>query len=313
MNILFTLEVPEYLQTLQAEKFPDDTFYYESNDHFANLAEIDIIVTYGSNITETKIKQATNLKLIMVFSAGVDSLPREIIQERKIKVANVRGIHAVPMGEYALSFMLAHVKKAAFFYKKQKEKNWASEEPITELAGKTLVVAGTGAIGAKVAEFAKAFDMEIIGVNTTGHPVKPFSKTYAMSDIENVAPLADFFVSVLPHTDKTTAIYSLSFFRKMKDNAVFINIGRGSAVELKVLEQASKEQLINHFYLDVVPEEPLSEDNYLWEASNVTITPHVSGHSDKYLERSFKIWFENIKHLKENTKLRNEIDLNKGY
>ncbi|RKA12935.1 Glyoxylate/hydroxypyruvate reductase B [Listeria monocytogenes] len=219
----------------------------------------------------------------------------------------------MPMGEYALSFMLSHVKKATFFYQMQKEKNWASEEPITELAGKTLVVAGTGAIGAKVAEFAQAFDMEIIGVNTTGHPVKPFSKTYAMSDIEKVAPLADFFVSVLPHTDKTTAIYSLSFFRKMKDNAVFINIGRGSAVELKVLEQASKEQLINHFYLDVVPEEPLSEDNYLWEASNVTITPHVSGHSDKYLERSFKIWFENIKHLKENTKLRNEIDLNKGY
>ncbi|HCQ0948029.1 TPA: dehydrogenase, partial [Listeria monocytogenes] len=111
MNILFTLDVPEHLQTLQAEKFPEDTFYYESNDHFANLAEIDIIVTYGSNITEAKIKQASNLKFIMVFSAGVDSLPREIIQERKIKVANVRGIHAVPMGEYALSFMLSHVKK----------------------------------------------------------------------------------------------------------------------------------------------------------------------------------------------------------
>ncbi|HAB8204847.1 TPA_asm: dehydrogenase, partial [Listeria monocytogenes] len=219
MNILFTLEVPEYLQTLQAEKFPDDTFYYESNDHFANLAEIDVIVTYGSNITEAKIKQASNLKLIMVFSAGVDSLPREIIQKRKIKVANVRGIHAIPMGEFALSFMLAHVKKAAFFYQMQKEKNWASEEPITELAGKTLVVAGTGAIGAKVAEFAQAFDMEIIGVNTTGHPANPFSETYAMTDIEKVAPLADFFVSVLPHTDETMGIYSLSFFEKMKNNA----------------------------------------------------------------------------------------------
>ncbi|ECC2756039.1 dehydrogenase [Listeria monocytogenes serotype 1/2a] len=313
MNILFTLEVPEYLQTLQAEKFPDDTFYYESNDHFANLAEIDIIVTYGSNITEAKIKQASNLKLIMVFSAGVDSLPREIIQKRKIKVANVRGIHTIPMGEYALSFMLAHVKKAAFFYKMQKEKNWASEEPITELAGKTLVVAGTGAIGAKVAEFAQAFDMEIIGVNTTGHPAKPFSETYATTNIEKVAPLADFFVSVLPHTDETMGIYSLSFFEKMKNNAVFINIGRGSAVELNVLEKASKDQLIAHFYLDVLSEEPLSEDNSLWQANNVTITPHVSGHSDKYLERSFEIWFENINHLKENTKLRNEIDLNKGY
>ncbi|RKA12936.1 hypothetical protein DYZ82_02082 [Listeria monocytogenes] len=86
MNILFTLDVPEHLQTLQAEKFPEDTFYYESNDHFANLAEIDIIVTYGSNITEAKIKQASNLKFIMVFSAGVDSLPREIIQEKKLKL-----------------------------------------------------------------------------------------------------------------------------------------------------------------------------------------------------------------------------------
>ncbi|EAE8346409.1 dehydrogenase [Listeria monocytogenes] len=313
MNILFTLEVPEHLKILQAEKFPDDIFYYGSSEHFADLAEIDVIVTYGSNITEAKIKQASNLKLIMVFSAGVDSLPREIIQERKIKVANVRGIHAVPMGEYALSFMLAHVKKAAFFYQMQKERNWSSEEPITELAGKTLVVAGTGAIGAKVAEFAKAFDMEIIGINTTGHPVKPFSETYAISDIEKVAPLADFFVSVLPHTDETIGIYSLPFFEKMNNNAVFINIGRGSAVGLKVLEKASKAQLIADFYLDVLPEEPLSEDNYLWQANNVTITPHVSGHSDKYLERSFEIWFENINHLKESTKLRNEIDLNKGY
>ncbi|WP_187998663.1 NAD(P)-dependent oxidoreductase [Listeria marthii] len=313
MNILFTLDVPEHLKTLQAEKFPDETFYYESNNHFADLAEIDVIVTYGSNITEEKIKQAKKLQLIMVFSAGVDGLPREVIQERQIKVANVRGIHAVPMGEYALSFMLSHVKKTAFFYKMQKEKNWASEEPITELAGKTLVVAGTGAIGAKVAEFAKAFDMQVIGVNTTGHPVKPFSKNYAMSDIEKVAPLADFFVSVLPHTKQTTGIYPLSFFEKMKENAAFINIGRGSAVELNVLEQASKQQLIAHFYLDVLPEEPLSEDNYLWQANNVTITPHVSGHSDKYLERSFEIWFENINLLKENTPLRNEIDLSKGY
>ncbi len=57
-----------------------------------------------------------------------------------------------------------------------------------------MVVAGTGAIGAKVAEFAQAFDMEIIGVNTTGHPAKPFSETYAMTNIEKVAPLADFLL-----------------------------------------------------------------------------------------------------------------------
>lgn len=83
MKVLFTLDVPERLKNLQAEKFPNDTFYFESIDHFTNLGEVDVIITYGSNITEEKIKKATNLKLIMVFSAGVDSLPTKIIQEQK--------------------------------------------------------------------------------------------------------------------------------------------------------------------------------------------------------------------------------------
>lgn len=313
MKTLFTLNIPEHLKKLQEEQFPEDTFYYETNGHFASLQEVDIIVTYGSNLTEEVVEQATNLKFIMVFSAGVDSLPRKIIQEKNIKVANVRGIHAIPMGEYALSFMLAHVKKASFFNEMQKNKRWESEEPIMELAGKTLAVAGTGAIGSKVAEFAQAFDMNLIGVNTTGHAVKPFNETYAITELEKVAPLADFFVSVLPQTDQTTNLYHLSFFKQMKNNAVFINIGRGNAVALDVLETAAKEKLISHFYLDVLPEEPLPKENYLWQASNITITPHVSGHSDKYLERSFDIWLENIIRFKENTKLRNEIDLDKGY
>lgn len=313
MKVLFTLDVPNHLKKLQEDKFPEDTFYFESSNHFANLSEVDVIVTYGSNLTEEMIKSANKLKFIMVFSAGIDSLPRKIIQARKIKVANVRGIHAIPMGEYALSFMLNHVKKAAFFYEMQKSNRWESEEPITELAGKTVVVAGTGAIGSKVAEFAQAFDMHLIGVNTTGHPVKHFEQTYAIKELEKVAPLADFFISVLPQTEQTIGIYPLSFFEQMKRNAVFVNIGRGSAVTLDVLETATKQKLISHFYLDVLPEEPLAKKSSLWQAPNVTITPHVSGHSDKYLDRSFEIWLENIKHYKENTDLRNEINLDKGY
>lgn len=313
MKTLFTLNVPEKLKRLQEEQFPEDTFYYGNNDHFANLAEVDAIVTYGSNLTEEIVKRATNLKFIMVFSAGIDGLPKKIIQDRKIKVANVRGIHAIPMGEFALSFMLNHVKKASFFYDKQTKEQWESEEPITELAGKTLVVAGAGAIGSKVAEFAHAFDMRLIGINTTGTPVVPFNQTYAITELEKVASLADFFVSVLPQTKQTTGIYTTAFFEKMKRNAVFINIGRGSAVSLDVLETVAKRKLISHFYLDVLPEEPLSQGSALWQAANITITPHVSGHSDKYLDRSFEIWLENIVHFKENTDLRNEIDLDKGY
>src|SRR5699024_11795185 len=74
----------------------------------------------------------------------------------------------------------------------------------------------------------------------------------------------------------------------MKESAIFLNMGRGDAVESDVIIKAIKEKEIAHAVLDVFETEPLPEDHPLWAEEKVTITPHLSGISPNYLPRDRK-------------------------
>ena len=62
----------------------------------------------------------------------------------------------------------------------------------------------------------------------------------------------------------------------MDNNALFINVGRGTIVDEEVLINVLKDRLIRHAYLDVL-KKPLSKDNPLYDLDNVTITAHITG------------------------------------
>ncbi|WP_163652586.1 NAD(P)-dependent oxidoreductase [Listeria sp. PSOL-1] len=314
MNVLFTMEIPTELKEKQKKQFPEIKNYYTSKiAQFPNLAEVDVIVTFGIDLTEKIIEQAKRLKWIMVFSAGVELLPTEKIKEKGITVTNARGIHAVPMAEFVFAYLLNEVKNLTQLKNKAEAREWADDVPIFELKGSKLFIAGTGAIGEKIAALGKAFEMKTIGFNTSGHEANNFDETYALKDVRKQVKQADFFVSILPNTTTTAYVYDKAFFQEMSQHAVFINIGRGKAVSLDVIKEAAVNQEIAHFYLDVLEKEPLPADEMLWNLNNVTITPHISAHSSQYLVRCFTIWFTNLNNQKEGKALLNSIDLNKGY
>ncbi|WP_099221809.1 NAD(P)-dependent oxidoreductase [Listeria costaricensis] len=314
MKVVFTMPIPAHLKQAQQEKFPEiEAFYTEDLAQFEKLAEMDTIVSYGGGLTDEIISSAKRLTWLMIFSAGVDNLPKEAILNRSITVSNVRGIHAVPMAEYVFGYLLDHVKQLSYFAEKSREREWHSTHPVSELAGKKLLIAGTGAIGQKVAQIGRAFDMQTIGINTSGHESPNFEKVYNLKEgIQKVAE-ADFFVSVLPNTKQTYHIYDQAFFEAANRSAVFVNIGRGPAVSLETLVEAARSKKMAHFYLDVLEQEPLPANHPLWEQENVTITPHVSGHSERYLDRSFAIWFASLEQMRQNLPIVNKVDLHRGY
>ncbi|MBC2321226.1 D-2-hydroxyacid dehydrogenase [Listeria booriae] len=315
MKILFTMTIPEDLQEKQQAQFPDNTYHYIEDIRACDtLSEINCIVSYGSDITEEVLERATNLRWLMVFSAGIEELPHAKLQEKNITVTNVRGIHAIPMAEFAFSYMLSYVKQLPHFAAKQQEHQWGrADHQISELANQTLIIVGTGAIGTQIAHLAKAFQMKVIGINTTGKQKAPFDKTVQTKDITTVLPEADFIISILPETNATKGFYQKHHFQTMKKSAVFINIGRGSAITEEVLVDIAKQQTIAHMYLDVTPIEPLPENHALWSFPNVTITPHVSAHSPRYLYRSFDIWLENLERFQKQEPLLNTRQLDRGY
>nr|WP_205093109.1 D-2-hydroxyacid dehydrogenase [Thalassobacillus pellis] len=292
----------------------DFIFSYGIEEAKEHLPEAEVFITYGEDLNDELIKQAKNLKWIMVISAGLDQMPFRQIEEQGILVTNARGIHAVPMAEYAFSMLLQVYRQAKKLFEFEKEHSWQRKLPMEEISGKTMAIVGTGAIGQEVARIAKAFHMETLGVSKTGNDKPYFDKTYENAALTNVISNADFVVSVLPSTSETRELFQDEHFKAMPTHAVFLNMGRGDLVKSETILNAVRAGEIAHVVLDVFEEEPLPRDHPFWDEENVTITPHLSGSSSQYQYRAFEIFFDNLeKYLQGEKDYINKIDPKRGY
>jgi len=140
-------------------------------------------------------------------------------------------------------------------------------------------------------------------------------EVHYMSELDQVLPKADVVFSILPNTPQTRGIYNEEFFAKMKNSAVFLNAGRGNAVDQKALAEAIRSGELAFAGLDVPDPEPLPPGHPLWQEANVFITPHASGqfHLSETLDRIVEIAAFNIEACLAGKSLKNIVDLETGY
>jgi phosphoglycerate dehydrogenase-like enzyme len=269
------------------------------------------------------IKGAKSLKWIHAFSAGVEKVLTEEVVKSNVIVSNSSGIHAIPIAEHVLGFMLIFTRKFYDTFKKQQEKIWQSNQDITEVRGKTALVVGLGHIGTEVARMSCCLGVKVLAVkqniknksSTNSVLDKPDSvhKLYAKDDLEEALPKADFVVLCLPLTSQTHHLFDMKKFKLMKKSGVLINIGRGGVVNEKELIEALDKKIIGGAALDVTETEPLPKESKLWNMENVVITPHHSGLSEKYMDRAIDLFCLNLKAYIKGEPLPNLVDKKRGY
>lgn len=314
--ILFTAKIhPKYEERLR-EQYPDNRFVFcktvEEVD--SKIGEAEVLVTYGSDVDELMITHAKRLRWIMVLSAGVERLPFSVIIKRKIIVTNARGIHKTPMAEYAISMLLQVYRQEKTIINNEIAKKWDKSLVMKEISGRTMLIVGTGAIGQEVARLAQAFRIKTIGISKSGKKVDHFNQNEPLEKLNSLLPEADFVISVLPSTPETKHLFTAFEFKQMAEHAIFLNMGRGDVLVEADLLKAIQENKIGHAILDVFEEEPLSVNHPFWAEENITITPHLSGVSTKYVPRALDIFTENLSmYLADNEQLINKIDIVKGY
>lgn len=316
LKIVSSVLPNEDIQIEMRNAFPEEDFHFfrRMDEAQAELVDAEIFITYGNDLTTEHINNAKQLKWIMVMSAGVEEMPMETCSKNNIIVTNARGIHKIPMAEFTIGMLLQYEKNMQSLWENEKLAKWNRKLPFGEICGKTMLVLGTGAIGSEIARLGKAFQMETIGVNRSGKQVEFIDTMYNMANFISILPQADYIISILPSTKETKNIFTEAHFKQMKKTAVFCNIGRGDVVDEKVLLNALEERQIAHAFLDVFIEEPLPEAHPFWELDNVTVTPHVSSISEKYLPRAFFIFKQNLNaYINDKTQLLNVIDFSKGY
>jgi len=260
------------------------------------IDEAEIAVTFG--LDEELLERAETLEWIQALSAGVDRYDFETLEERGIALTNASGVHAEPIGEQVLGYMLTferNLHKAA----RQQERGIWERFRGGELAGKTVGVVGLGAIGTRVAELSQAFDMTVIG--TKGNPddaPDAVDEVFGPDGLHEVCQRSDYLVVAVPLTDETRGMIGRWEFRMMQSDAVLINVARGEVVDQDAMVHALQQGAIGGAGLDVFETEPLPQDSPLWDLSNVVVTPHMSGSTPEYMDRCAELFVENYdRHL----------------
>ncbi|MFR6533192.1 MAG: NAD(P)-dependent oxidoreductase, partial [Staphylococcus simulans] len=106
---------------------------------------------------------------------------------------------------------------------------------------------------------------------------------------------SDFVVCTAPLTEETKDKFNAAAFKKMRNDAIFINIGRGATVVEDDLLQALKEGEIGGAGLDVFREEPIRADHPLLQLPNVTALPHIGSASVVTRDRMIQLSINNVK------------------
>ncbi|MGF7397285.1 D-2-hydroxyacid dehydrogenase [Thermoanaerobacterium thermosaccharolyticum] len=314
-NILFLSKVnSKYIEEMQkiAPQF-NVICLDDKKDAYKYIKDTEVLVCFDGDADAEFIHNAENLKWIHLLSAGADAMPFDVLKERKIILTNSKGVHKYQISEQVLGYMLLFERALNYFIRKQMNREWDKSVRVSELYGKSVCILGVGSIGEEIARIAREFGMKTIGVRKSGNISQFIDEMYTNDNMIYAVSKADYVICALPLTDDTYHLLGKDFFKNMKNDAVFINIGRGKVVDESSLIDALKNKTIRGAALDVFEEEPLSKESPLWDMENVIITPHTAGISPHYMERGIEIIKHNIKAYLGDGDFINRVDLEKQY
>jgi phosphoglycerate dehydrogenase-like enzyme len=276
-----------------------------------------------------QILASPHLRALIVPWAGIPETTRQLMLEfPEISVHNLHH-NALPVAEHAIALLLAASKFIVPMDGALRRHDWTPRyeaNPSILLEGKTTLVLGYGAIGARVASLCQALGMKVEAARrrpsgSAPSPSIPVRAT-TLRDLHNLLPRANVLIICLPLTPETTGLIAARELALLPPDAILVNIGRGPIVDEAALYQALRDGTLAAAGLDVWYNYPADQaarahtppsDFPFHELDNVVMSPHRAGGSTE-TERLRRI------HLAEllNTAARggpmpNRIDLQVGY
>lgn len=244
--------------------------------------DADIIIVNKVNINEKTIGGAEHVKMVCVTATGTNNLDKEYLESRKIIWHNVAGYSTESVTQHTFAMVFYLLEKLRYYDDYVKDEKYIDYTVFThfanrffELNGKTWGIIGLGNIGRRVAGIAKSFGCRVIYYSTSG---KNHNKEYEEVDFDTLLAESDILSVHAPLDENTQNLMDKDAFEKMKNTAIFLNLGRGPIVVEADLADALEQGRIAAAGLDVLCIEPMSPDNPLRrikDSDKLLITPHI--------------------------------------
>ena len=259
-------------------------------------------ICYG-NPPLTWLANNETLQWLQLNSTGLD--PYQQLTDYDFKLTNLKGFFGQSVAETTLAGILGIYRRIDHLARLQSEKNWVGTplRATLHLVNKSKVlILGSGAIGQKIKELLTGFQCDTTILN---------SKT--ITQLAHYLPDTDILIAALPETKETIGLINETYLKMLKISGLFVNVGRGSAVDEGLLIKLLQKNKIMGAVLDVTEQEPLPAENLLWILPNVLLTQHSSGGWADEAAEKVNFFLDNLERFRIGEALMNNVDLIKGY
>jgi phosphoglycerate dehydrogenase-like enzyme len=285
---------------------------WDTDNFSESMRDAEVLLAWNFP-TQDLATRAPNLKWIHIIAAGVEHLlPIDWLPQR-VTLTNNKGVHAAKAGEFGLmSVLMLHSHLPAIFTN-QRESKFVSLYA-SPIAGKTVVVIGTGSLGGSAARQLARLGVNVIGVNRHGRPVEGIAKIVTTGQLDDVLAQADYVLAAAPETPETRNLLDRRRLELLKPTAGIVNIGRQSIMDYDALCDMLERGRLAGAILDVFDPEPIASNSRLWRTRNLIVTPHVSADDgDAYVPMTLDLFLRNMERYLGGQTLLNPIRPEIGY
>ncbi|PQJ79954.1 2-hydroxyacid dehydrogenase [Polaribacter porphyrae] len=273
----------------------NDLGFQNDEDYSSSKEQVEAkIHLYDGFIIRSRFKidkhfldKATNLKFIGRVGAGLENIDCEYAASKNIELIAAPEGNRNAVGEHSLGMLLSLFNKLNKADKEVSNGKWLREENRgIELDGKTVGLIGYGNMGKSFAKKLRGFDVDVLCYDIKSSVGDENCKQVSLQELQEKADVLSLHT---PQTELTKKMINADFINNFKKSFWLINTARGTSIVTKDLVDSLKTGKILGAGLDVLEYEKSSFENlfsdgkmpkafqYLIDAENVILSPHVAG------------------------------------
>jgi lactate dehydrogenase-like 2-hydroxyacid dehydrogenase len=256
-------------------------------------ARVQAVLTIGSiGLSAAQMQRMPALRLVCALGAGYENIDVAHAQAHGIAVGNGAGTNDDCVADHAMGLLIASVRGLVRLDRATRGGVWRTALPLPpNVSHKRLGILGMGTIGAKIAQRALGFEMEVGYHNRnprSGLPHRYFG------DLLSLAQWADVLLIATPGGPGTRHLVNAQVLDALGPQGHLVNIARGSVVDTAALAAAVREGRLAGAGLDVYESEPAPPAELL-DLDAVVLTPHVAGWSPEAVQASVDRFIANMR------------------
>ena len=271
------------------------------------IGDAEIVLTNKVVLSEEVLDACSGIRYVGVLATGYNVIDVESAARRGIAVTNIPAYSTETVAQYTIAMILELCYHIGHHDRLVHQGRWTGcpdfcfwDQPMMELAGKTLGIIGFGSIGQAVSRIALAMGMNVLFNSRRRRPeLEKENCIYATQD--EIFASSHVITLHCPLTEETRNLICEKSIAKMMDGVILINNARGPLVNEADLADALNSGKVQAAGVDVVSVEPIKGDNPLLKARNCLITPHVAWAAEEARRRLMEIAVNNIVQFQRGT------------